>query len=137
MALPPWHKRHPLLAYFALAYVMWALWHVLVDFRQNFNAMGFAWLLEFEVFYLAALTAYRLLMTWVYANTRSLLLAMLMHASYTGWLLVLYPATSFRQGLAWQTAVAVALWMVVVVVAVGFAHPQPRPAAPSRIVQAY
>lgn len=100
----------------------WALWHVLVDFRQNFTMMGIAWLLEFAVFYLGALTAYRLLMTWIFANTRSLLLAVLMHASYTGWLLVLYPATSFQQGLVWQTAFAAALWLVVAVVMTRFVH---------------
>jgi uncharacterized protein len=92
--------------------LVWALWHVLVDFRQNFDTMGIAWLLEFAVLYVAALTAYRLLMTWVYANTKSLLLAVLMHASYTGWLLVLFPSTSFGQGLLWQTALAAGLWIV-------------------------
>ena len=45
--------------------LIWALWHMLVDFRQNFNTLGTAWLWEFVVFYVAALTAYRLLMTWV------------------------------------------------------------------------
>ena len=96
--------------------LLWALWHVLVDFRQNFSTMNLAWLLEFAVFYLAALSAYRVLMTWVYANTRSLPLAMLMHASYTGWLMVLYPATSFEQGLIWQTAFAAVLWIAVALV---------------------
>lgn len=43
-------------------------------------------------------------------------LAVLMHASYTGWLMVLFPATSFGQGLAWQTTLAAALWLMVVVV---------------------
>jgi hypothetical protein len=42
-----------------------------------------------------------------------------MHASYTGWLLVLYPATSFGQGLIWQTAFAATLWLVVAVVMLG------------------
>ena len=108
--------------------LVWALWHAPVDFRQNFNALGAAWLLEFAAFYVAALTAYRLLMTWVYANTQSLLLAVLMHASYTGWLFVLYPATSFEQGLVWQTALAVSLWGVVaMVMAVArFAHRRSR-----------
>ena len=108
----------------------WALRHVLVDFRQNFNTLGAAWLLEFEVSHVAALTAYRLLMKWVYANTQRLLLAVLMHASYTGWLFVLYPATSFEQGLVWQTAFAVALWVVTatVVAVARFAHRGPRPA---------
>jgi uncharacterized protein len=107
--------------------LVWALWHVLVDFRQNFNILGMAWLLEFAVFYVAALTAYRLLMTWVYANTQSLLLAALMHASYTGWLFVLYPATSLEQGMVWQTVFAAALWVVAAVVMVGFVRRGPRP----------
>jgi len=99
---------------------------VLVDFRQNFNTMGIAWPLEFVVFYIATLTAYRLLMTWAYTHTRSLLLAILMHASYTGWLLVLYPPTSFEQGLVWQTAFAVTLWVAVAVVFAGFLRRRPR-----------
>jgi len=108
-------RHRPFIAGLSLG-LAWALWHALVDFRQNFNAQGVLWLLEFTLLYMAALTAYRLLMTWVYVHTQSLLLAVLMHASYTGWLLALYPATSFRQGLAWQGIFAVALWIVVTVV---------------------
>ncbi len=65
------------------------------------------------------MTAYRVLMTWVYANTRSLVLAVLMHARYPGWLLTLYPAASREQGLIWQTGFAIALWIVVAVVMAG------------------
>jgi uncharacterized protein len=96
--------------------LVWALWHVLVDFRYNFGTMGIAWPLEFAVVYVATLTPYRMLMTWVYVNTRSLLLAVLMHASYTGWLLVLFPTTSLAQGLLWQSAFAVLLWVAVALV---------------------
>lgn len=39
--------------------------HVLVDGRQNFNGLGTAWLLQSAGLHVAALTAYRLLMTWV------------------------------------------------------------------------
>lgn len=118
--------------------LLWALWHVLVDFRQNFDTVGVAWLLEVAIFYVAALTAYRLLMTWVYANTQSLLVAVLMHASYTGWLFVLYPATSFEQGLVWQTAFAVALWIVVTVVLAGFVQFRARLATqPSSTVEQF
>ena len=105
--------------------IVWALWHVLVDFRQNYRAMGLDWLLEFAVLYLATLTAYRVLMTWIFAHTGSVLLAVLMHASYTGWLFVLFPATSFEQGLAWQAALAVALWLVVAVVVWGPSRSKP------------
>jgi uncharacterized protein len=51
-------------------------------------------------------------MTWVYAHTRSVLVAILMHASYTGWLFVLSPSTSFEQGLVWQALFAAVLWLV-------------------------
>jgi hypothetical protein len=70
---------------------IWALWHLLVDFRYNSGALGAVWPLEFFITYLLALTPYRLLMPWVYSHTQSLLLAILMHASVTGSLLVLVP----------------------------------------------
>jgi hypothetical protein len=70
----------------------------------------------FAVFWLATLPAYRSLMTWVYAHTHSLLLAILMHASYTGWLFVLYLSTTFEQGLVWQALLALGLWIVTVMV---------------------
>ena len=94
----------------------WAFWHLLVDFRYNIDAMGAAWLLEFAIVYVATLTPYRMLMTWVYSNTKSLLVAILMHASFTGWLLVLFPTTSLTQSLYWQSAFALALWGMVAVV---------------------
>lgn len=94
----------------------WAFWHLLVDFRYNIDAMGAAWLLEFTVVYLATLTPYRMLMMWVYSKTQSLLLAMFMHASFTGWLLVLFPATSLSQSLVWQSVFALTLWGAVAMV---------------------
>jgi membrane protease YdiL (CAAX protease family) len=96
--------------------LVWAFWHLLVDFRYNFEAMGLVWPLEFAVVYVATLTPYRILMTWVYANTGSVLLAILMHASFTGWLLVLFPATSLVQSLAWQAGFAIMLWVAVALV---------------------
>lgn len=93
--------------------LIWAFWHLLVDFRYNVGGMGTAWLLEFTIVYIATLTPYRMLMIWVYRHTQSLLLAILMHASFTGWLLVLFPATSPTQSLYWQFAFAVILWGMV------------------------
>jgi uncharacterized protein len=96
--------------------LIWALWHLLVDFRYNINAMGIGWPLEFAIVYLATLTPYRILMTWVYSHSQSLFLAILMHASFTGWLLVLFPATSFPQNLLWQSLLALTLWGAAVMV---------------------
>jgi uncharacterized protein len=94
---------------------LWAVWHAAADFSSNFATMRAQWWAWFGVFWLATLPAYRILMTWVYAHTRSLLLAILMHASYTGWLFVFYPATTFEQGLIWQTLFGAGLWLTVVV----------------------
>jgi uncharacterized protein len=95
---------------------IWALWHLLVDFRYNAKALGAVWPLEFFITYLLALTPYRLLMTWVYSHTQSLLLAILLHASFTGSLLVLVPVVPASLGFYWQLAFAVALWTVVAVI---------------------
>lgn len=102
--------------------LVWALWHLLVDLRYNFSTMGGGWILEFAIIYLATLTPYRILMTWVYANTSSLLLAVLMHASYTGALMVLFPATTVAQGLVWQAAFAALLWIAAALVLRSSAH---------------
>jgi hypothetical protein len=55
-------------------------------------------------------------MTWLYERTSSGLLAVLMHAGYTGWLLALSPATTVEQGLLWQGIFAAALWVTALAV---------------------
>ncbi len=105
--------------------LVWAFWHLLVDVRFNATAMGLLWPVEFVVVYLATLTPYRILMTWVFARTGSLFAAILMHASFTGWLLVLFPATSMPQSLAWQAVFALILWALVVGVACRNGEPVP------------
>lgn len=114
-ATPRWLARRSLFAVGLQLGVLWAVWHAAADFSSNHAAMGAHWWAWFGVFWLATLPAYRMLMTWVYVHTHSLLLAILMHASYTGWLLVLYPATTFEQGLVWQALFALGLWLAVAV----------------------
>ena len=108
----------------------WAAWHALVVFLFTFGAMGNAWIFSFSIVYIATLTPYRIVMTWVYANTQSTLLAVLMHASYTGWLLALFPATSPTQSLIWQSALAAALGVTAALVFRKTAcHAELRPSA--------
>lgn len=114
-ATPRWLARRSALAAGLQLGVPWAVWHAAADFSSNHATMGARWWAWFAVFWLATLPAYRMLMTWVYAHTHSLLLAILMHASYTGWLLVLFPSTAFEQGLVWQALFAASLWCVVAV----------------------
>ena len=121
-------KRSPLTFFvlvFSLSTPFW--WIGNVTDLQLMPGLSVSVLMAFcpmiAMLYLATLTAYRVLMTWMFVHTGSLLLAVLLHASYTGWLFVLFPATSFEQGLAWQTTLAAALWLVVAVVIGVFGHP--------------
>ena len=104
--------------------LIWAFWHLIVDLRYNFGSMGAVWPLEFAVVYLGTLTPYRMLMMWVYSHTRSLFLSILMHASFTGWLMVLLPSTSTWQSLGWQAGFALILWTLVAGVFVRLGRPR-------------
>jgi uncharacterized protein len=115
-ATPRLLKQFNAIAAGCLLGLLWSFWHMLADFSGNISAMGTGWLLWFAIFWIVPLTAYRILMTWVYSNTHSLLVAQLMHASYTGWLYVLSPAVSFDRGLLWQGIFAASLWAIVAIV---------------------
>jgi uncharacterized protein len=115
-ATPRLLKQFNVLTAGGLLGLLWSFWHMLADFSGNISAMGTGWILWFTIFWIVPLTAYRILMTWVYSNTHSLSIAQLMHASYTGWLYVLSPAVSFDRGLLWQGIFAASLWAIVAIV---------------------
>ena len=111
------NRNDPVKAGFFLG-VLWAFWHMLADFSGNFRSLGITgWVAWFVIYWILPLTAYRILMTWVYSRTQSVLLAQLMHASYTGWLIVLSPGTP-NTDLLWEAIFAVILWVLVGIVAI-------------------
>ena len=64
------------------------------------------------------MTAMRVIIAWVYANTNSVLLAQLLHISSTGSLVVLSPShATASQEAFWYVVYALGLWAVVAVVA--------------------
>lgn len=115
-ATPRLLRRRSWLAAGALLGIPWALWHALPDWlvmRGEYGSLWAAHMLE----WLAALVAYRILMTWVYRGTRSLLVAVLMHASFTGSQTWLWPrAAPPRAELLWYGLFALGLWLVVAIV---------------------
>lgn len=125
----------PLRAGIALG-LTWATWHALADYAGNIDALGAGWLPYFLVYWVVTLTAYRVLMTFVYAHTRSLLVAMLMHASYTGWQLTLSPGTSGAQSLIWQALLALAFVAIAAAVAVRERRDSESPERQARATQA-
>lgn len=66
------------------------VWHIVADFLGNYGSLGGYWVPYFIVF-VVFMIVLRVLIVWVYTNTKSLLLAQLMHASSTGFLAVLIP----------------------------------------------
>jgi hypothetical protein len=110
-------QNNPLKAGFFLG-VLWACWHMLADFSGNIVNLSLTeWIAWFVIYWILPLTAYRILMTWVYSHTRSVFVAQLMHASYTGWLIILSPATP-NTDLLWEAIFAVSLWILVGLVAI-------------------
>jgi hypothetical protein len=73
------------------------------------------------------LTAFRVLMVWVYERTdRSLLLAILMHASFAAFTIILFPPLAVVANLISGFACAAALWLVVAAVAIAQGGHLPR-----------
>ncbi len=115
-------QHHGVLATGLFVGGLWGLWHLLIAFwasGTSSGALSLAGFLPAVLFYVGSLPAYRVLMVWVYERSgESMLLAMLMHASFSASMLIQQPlGLALVPGLAWNLVLAVALWVVVGVVA--------------------
>ena len=122
-AIPKLKRRHGVFATGLIAGVLWGAWHFLVNFWYSGANSGQVPLAFFVNLYfltgVAQLTAYRLLMVWVYDRTESLLVAVLMHASLiVSTTPMLVPTMTGIAFLTWFVALAIALWVAVAAVAV-------------------
>jgi CAAX protease family protein len=64
------------------------------------------------------MTAMRVLICWIYANTDSVLLAQFMHVSSTGSLVIFSPLrVDAAQEALWYGLYGISLWVVVAIVA--------------------
>jgi membrane protease YdiL (CAAX protease family) len=128
-ATPRLLRRHGVLATGLLVGVLWWGWHVLADY---WGGAGYgAWYGPHVLLWAAALPAYRVLMTWVYRHTGSVLVAALMHAGFTGGQALLLPGwTTGAAAVLAYGAFALALWAAVAAVAVagrgGLVDPAPE-----------
>jgi membrane protease YdiL (CAAX protease family) len=116
-AFPNMQLKRSVLATGILLGVIHVLWHIVPDYLGASSARGTYWLPHFLTMMLVAMTAMRVLIVWVYVNTRSLLLAQLMHASSTGFLAMLDPTSlSPADSTLWYAIYGVVLWVIVAVV---------------------
>jgi len=95
--------------------LLWGLWHMpVVDSLGVATPHGPSWPWFFAAFVLLVM-AVRLLICWLYSRTGSILIAQLMHASSTGFLVVLSaPHVSSRQEATWYAAYGAVLWMTII-----------------------
>jgi membrane protease YdiL (CAAX protease family) len=119
-----WFRAGPLLG------VLWGLWHLLADYWGNAAAWGPLYAPRYLLWCGASFTAYRILIAWAYSHTRSLPLAQVMHAGFTGGQMLLTPALMpSASGLVWYAVFAAMLWLIVGLVALveGLRRTAPSP----------
>jgi len=113
-ALPRLQSKHSVFASGLILGLLWATWHGMADFWGNFANFGVYWFPTFIIYWILPLSAYRILMAYVYKHTNSLLLAQLMHMFYTGTLVALSPTMSVTEGWLWQVPFAFILWIAAI-----------------------
>jgi membrane protease YdiL (CAAX protease family) len=121
--IPRLKLRHGVLTTGLVVGVLWGAWHLLQMLwvgSTSADAISPALFLpQYLVSAIAQLTAYRVLMVWVYDCTESLLVAILMHASLIfSTLFVLAPPTTGVAFLTYSWVFSIALWIVVAAVTV-------------------
>lgn len=96
---------------------LWGFWHLpVIDFLGTASPHG-AYLIEYFLAFIAVMTAMRVVIAWLFTNTKSLFLAQLMHVSSTGWLVALSPPlVTAGQEAIWYFIYAGILWLFVALV---------------------
>lgn len=115
--------------------LFWSAWHLpVVNFLGTAIPHGAYWFRYFLAF-AAAMTAIRVLISWVYVNTGSLLLAQAFHAVSTGSLVAFSPAkVTSPQEAAWYLLYAALLWIAVGIIVFAAGKPLDRNDLASQIV---
>ena len=118
-AIPKLRLRYGMLTTGLLVGVIWGAWHIMANdiwairtYSGGLNPVLYA-VLSGISFLIGQLPPYRLLMVWVYENTGSLLVMMLMHFSLTACSIAFSPASMAGwQVFIYGLSVAFAMWFV-------------------------
>lgn len=117
-AFPKMSSKLPPLSAAILLGLLWGCWHIpVINFLGTAVPHGHYWL-HFFLAFTAAMTAMRVLISWLYSHTKSIPLAQLMHACSTGSLVIFGPpAVGAAQEAFWYAVYGAALWLLVVIMA--------------------
>lgn len=122
-AIPAMRQRHSVFATGLVVGIWWSAWHLFPNIWSSRAAAGelamsLFWITTAVSVFVGYLTAFRILMVWVYDHTESLFVSMVMHLSFTSSLLILNPlGIAGAHLLTYSFTLAGALWVVVGIVA--------------------
>ena len=116
-AFPKMRQKLPAFAAAVLLGIFWGIWHLpVIDYLGTATPHG-TYGVPFFLSFTAAMTAMRVLVVWLYSNTRSVLLCH-MHICSTGSLVVFSPLrVSAAQEVFWYAVYAATLWIAVALLA--------------------
>ena len=120
-AYPRMSRRYGALIAAVILGLLWSLWHYpVIDYLGTATPHG-AYKLRYFLAFACAMTAIRVIIAWIYTNTRSLLLAQLLHLSSTGSLVIFSPPrVNATQETLWYFAYSILLWIFVGLIAAGW-----------------
>jgi membrane protease YdiL (CAAX protease family) len=113
-AFPALRNKYSFLPASLLLGFLWGCWHLpVIDFLGSATPHG-RWLPAFFIVFVFAMMAIRILICMLYSKTGSILSAMLLHASSTGFLATLSPPqVSAAQETSWYFVYGILLWVSV------------------------
>ena len=116
-AFPKMRDQEGLLRPGILLGLMWSFWHLpVIDYLGTASPHGVYWV-QFFLAFTFVMTAMRVLIAWIYTNTKSVLLAQLMHVSSTGSLVIFSPpAVNGGQEAMWYALYGTVLWIGIAIV---------------------
>jgi membrane protease YdiL (CAAX protease family) len=127
-AIPAVRHRHGVFTTGVIVGIWWSAWHLFPLIWASQAAAGSLPMPAYLVatvagIFVGYLTAFRVLMTWVYERTGSLLIGMMMHVSITASLLTLNPLDLSGAPLQFYSfALAATTWLTAAVITVSPAH---------------
>lgn len=116
-AIPQMRLRYSILATSLIVGLLWGAWHFLLFWESDSFSKAFPFALLLARLF-SWLPAYRILMVWVYDQTESLLVVILMHTFLVATLTIIDPLLTGSGLLTFILVRAAVLWAIVAVIAV-------------------
>lgn len=115
-AVPRLRKRFSMLVVGLAMGFLWGLWHMPLFLESLNSADNVPKLIYLAALLFTFLPAYRVLMVWVYDNTKSLLVGMLMHVPQTALAVILQLNITGWQAVTYNLMYAAGLYILIVII---------------------